>query len=465
MLNDNDNCPFVSNQDQADANNNNVGDVCDPIPPPNAEPVLDPLTDQTQPGAGTVTFTAVATDDDPDDTLVFSLVGEPAGATINETSGSFQWTPSAAQQGAFLFFVCVSDGKSNDCQPITVTIGSNAIPTANDDSYSINEDTPLIVTAPGVLGNDTDPNAGDELTAILLTGPSHAASFTLNPDGSFSYTPALDYNGGDSFTYKANDGSANSNSSTVSITINPVNDPPSLTAAGGMCASSGGTMNLSVADSEGNPITLSGSSSNMTVVPNANITFGGSGSNRTVTITAVSGSTVRTATVTITVSDGLNTASTTITVVVGTTGSNTALNGTSGADLILALGGNDILNGLAGNDLLCGGAGNDVVNGGDNDDTLDGDLGNDVLNGGNGNDSLAGGNDNDVLNGENGDDSLAGGNGNDSLNGGANNDSLSGGSGNDALTGGTGADSFSGGPDSNSNADFNAGQGDTRDGT
>src|SRR5207247_397050 len=47
-----------------------------------------------------------------------------------------------------------------------------------------------------------------------------------NANGSFSYTPAANYNGGDSFTYKANDGSLNSNTVTVSLTINAVNDPP-----------------------------------------------------------------------------------------------------------------------------------------------------------------------------------------------------------------------------------------------
>src|SRR5262249_49932192 len=52
--------------------------------------------------------------------------------------------------------------------------------------------------------------------------------FTLNADGSFSYTPAANYNGTDTFTYKANDGAADSNIATVTITINPVNDAPSV---------------------------------------------------------------------------------------------------------------------------------------------------------------------------------------------------------------------------------------------
>jgi hypothetical protein len=68
-----------------------------------------------------------------------------------------------------------------------------------------------------VLGNDTDAN-GDSLTALLVSGPAHG-SLTLNTNGSFTYTPAAGYTGADSFTYKANDGSLDSNVATVSITL------------------------------------------------------------------------------------------------------------------------------------------------------------------------------------------------------------------------------------------------------
>jgi Ca2+-binding RTX toxin-like protein len=250
-------------------------------------------------------------------------------------------------------------------------------------------------------------------------GGSGVASFECKLDGgSFaSCTSPQNYSsladGSHTFDVRAIDGAGNVDPTPASFTWTIDTVAPTISvAAGGMCttlgSNSGGTMNLTVTDL--NPITLSGSSSNTTAVPNANIVFGGSGSSRTVTITAVSGSTVRTATLTITVSDGVNTASTTITVIVGTSGNNT-LNGTSGADLILGLDGNDTLNGLAGNDLLCGGAKNDTLNGGANNDTLFGEQGNDV------------------------------------------------------LTGSTGADSFSGGAGNDTNTDFNAGQGDTSDGT
>ena len=82
----------------------------------------------------------------------------------------------------------------------------------------------------GVLGNDSDPN-GDALTAVLVSGPSSAASFALNANGSFTYTPATNFNGTDTFTYRANDGTNNSNVATVTITVNAVNDAPTRTAA------------------------------------------------------------------------------------------------------------------------------------------------------------------------------------------------------------------------------------------
>src|SRR6185295_8044494 len=84
-----------------------------------------------------------------------------------------------------------------------------------------NEDTPV---SGNVLTNDTDAD-GDALNAVLVNGPAHG-SLTLNADGSFTYTPSADYNGPDSFTYKANDGQADSNVATVSINVGPVNDTP-----------------------------------------------------------------------------------------------------------------------------------------------------------------------------------------------------------------------------------------------
>ncbi|MES2660456.1 MAG: Ig-like domain-containing protein, partial [Verrucomicrobiota bacterium] len=95
---------------------------------------------------------------------------------------------------------------------------ANTAPVATNDAYSVNVNTQLGVSAPGVLVNDTDAQS-DPLTAALDVGPSHGI-LTLNSDGSFTYMPTTNYTGPDSFTYHASDGIVSSNIATVSITVN-----------------------------------------------------------------------------------------------------------------------------------------------------------------------------------------------------------------------------------------------------
>src|SRR2546430_437660 len=100
--------------------------------------------------------------------------------------------------------------KANDGQAdsgiatVSITITAvNDAPVAVNDGYTTAEDTALNVAAPGVLANDSDVD-GDTLSAVLVSQPTHG-SLTLNSNGSFSYVPAANYNGPDSFTYKAHD--------------------------------------------------------------------------------------------------------------------------------------------------------------------------------------------------------------------------------------------------------------------
>lgn len=92
---------------------------------------------------------------------------------------------------------------------------------ALDDVAATNEDVALNVTAPGVLANDV----GSALQAVLVTNPA-SGTLVLGLDGSFTYTPAANFNGTDSFTYRAQSGSTLSAPATVTITVNPVNDAP-----------------------------------------------------------------------------------------------------------------------------------------------------------------------------------------------------------------------------------------------
>ena len=97
-------------------------------------------------------------------------------------------------------------------------------PVAVDDAYRVDAGETLDVPAPGLLGNDTDAD-GDTLSAALESDVSNG-TLTLNPDGSFSYSPNAGFSGTDSFMYKANDGTADSNVGTATIRVGPVEEAP-----------------------------------------------------------------------------------------------------------------------------------------------------------------------------------------------------------------------------------------------
>jgi hypothetical protein len=193
----------------------------------NLPPVIDPIPDQEVDELELLTFTAQASDPDiPVQTLAFSLKNAPEGAAIDPVTGVFTWTPDVNQgTQTYLFQVCVSDGAFEVCTNVTVLVNNvDFPPVAVDDAYTTDEDVVLNVPAPGVLENDTDPDS-PVITAVLVETVSHG-ELVLNADGSFVYTPNQDYNGTDTFTYKASDGALESEVATVTITINPVNDAP-----------------------------------------------------------------------------------------------------------------------------------------------------------------------------------------------------------------------------------------------
>ena len=95
---------------------------------------------------------------------------------------------------------------------------------AEDDFYSIDEDTVLTVVPIGPLLNDTNTDS-ETFLAVLITDVGFG-NLTLGSDGGFTYEPSQNFAGDDSFIYVANNGTDNSNEASVTITVNPVNDPP-----------------------------------------------------------------------------------------------------------------------------------------------------------------------------------------------------------------------------------------------
>ena len=226
----------------------------------------------------------LANDTDADADPLAAIQQSPAsnGTAVMDGSGSFTYTPDAGFSGTDSFTYWATDGLAHS-DPATVTITVNPVnqpPVAADDSSTTNEDTPLTVAAPGVLANDADPD-GDPLTAVLATGPANG-SLTLNADGSFAYIPMGGFSGTDSFTYRANDGTADSNLATVTITVNAVNHVP--VAVDGSVTTNEDTaapVTLSASDPDGDPLTysvltgpshgtLSGTAPDLTYTPAAN---------------------------------------------------------------------------------------------------------------------------------------------------------------------------------------------------
>src|SRR4029077_1080043 len=164
----------------------------------------------------------LANDSDVDSAaLTVSLVSGPAHGTLTlNADGSFSYTPAANYNGSDSFTYKANDGSSNS-NIATVSLTVNAVndaPVCSNVSLTTNEDTPG-----DVAPNCTDVD-GDTLTYSIVSGASHGTATVVS--GQLHYSPAANYNGSDSFTYKANDGVLDSNTATVNVTVTPVNDAP-----------------------------------------------------------------------------------------------------------------------------------------------------------------------------------------------------------------------------------------------
>ncbi len=239
----------------------------------------------------------------PDGNIVFGGGGSSRTVTL---------TPALNQAGTTTITITVSDGALTAEDTFLLTVAPpNTPPTISDIlDRAIDEDANT-----GAIGF----TIGDGQTAVgSLTLSGSSSDQAIVPDGNIVFggsganrtvtvTPLANQHGSVTITVTVNDGAATANDSFV-LTVNPLNDPPSVSALGDLSIglnSNTGSIPFTVADPESAAGTLivSGSSDNQTLVPDGNITFGGSGANRTVTVTpltAQSGS----ATITVHVSDG-----------------------------------------------------------------------------------------------------------------------------------------------------------------
>ena len=170
----------------------------------------------------------LANDDDANGdslTAVLTVLPSLGIASIDPSTGALDYTPNADVNGFDTLQYEVDDGDQRS-NPVIVTITIVAVndpPVPGADAYATDEDTPLVVAAPGVLGNDTDID-GDVLTAAEVSGPANGV-VDLQLDGGFTFTPDPNFNGQDAFTYEVADNDVQVQM-TVNLTVNSANDPP-----------------------------------------------------------------------------------------------------------------------------------------------------------------------------------------------------------------------------------------------
>jgi hypothetical protein len=162
--------------------------------------------------AQAITLTATDADNDP---LTYSIAAQPTHGSLSGTAPNLTYTPALNYNGLDSFTFKANDGKA-DSNVATVTITVNPVndpPVANAQSVTTNENTAKAIT---LTANDVD---GDALTYSIVAQPTHGSLSGTAPN--LTYTPAPNYTGSDSFTFKAYDGRLDSNTATVSITMSP----------------------------------------------------------------------------------------------------------------------------------------------------------------------------------------------------------------------------------------------------
>jgi predicted outer membrane repeat protein len=252
------------------------------------------------------TIDVLANDSDPNptDLLTVTAVLTPTSGTAS-ISGTTQvvYTPTLNFNGTDVFSYSVSDGIFTESATITVTITpvNDGPPTAQADTATTPEDTPVHIN---VLANDsTAPDLNETLSISALTTPAHGVA-TIGATQAI-YTPTPNFQGTDVFSYTVSDGALTA-TGRVTVTVTPVNDVPSISDIANMTIAAGaatGPIPFTIADVDGDALTVTATSSNTTLVPNANIVLGGSGGSRTIHVTPAAGKS-GVAIITVQVSDG-----------------------------------------------------------------------------------------------------------------------------------------------------------------
>jgi subtilisin family serine protease len=184
----------------------------------NDAPVAADLTMSTDEDVARAT--ALSGTDVESSALTYTIVAQPAHGTLTGTAPAISYAPAANFSGQDTFTFKVSDGAA-DSNVATVSIVVNEIndaPVVADQAIAVDEDT---AGAVALAGTDVEQSP---LTYTIVAGPARGVLSGTAPF--LTYTPGANYNGSDSFTFRASDGSADSNVASVTISIAAVNDAP-----------------------------------------------------------------------------------------------------------------------------------------------------------------------------------------------------------------------------------------------
>jgi hypothetical protein len=170
--------------------------------------------------------------------LTYTIVSGPTKGILSGTAPNLTYTPNANANGSDSFTFKANDG-TVDSNAATFSLTINAVndaPVANALSVTTNEDTAKLIA---LAGSDVD---GNNLSFSIVSSPTHGALGSIGSvtctgtapkscSADVTYTPTLNYNGSDSFSFKVNDGTVDSSAATVSITVTAVNDAPTATVS------------------------------------------------------------------------------------------------------------------------------------------------------------------------------------------------------------------------------------------
>ena len=312
------------------------------VNPVNDEPTLNTIADPAaileDAATQTVTLSGISAGGGESQVLTVTATSNNTGIIPNPTvtytspggTATLTYAPTPQNSGTVRITVTVTDDGG------TANGGVNSVTrTFNVAILPVNDAPGFGIASPAAIAEDTgsqtvpiwgiDAGGGEtNLQTLTLTAISNNTSLIPNPTvtytspgttGTLSYTPVANASGTATITVTLRDNGGTANGGvdvalqTITVVVTPVNDVPTITDIADLAinqdlATSALAFTIDDVETAAAGLTVSGSSSNTALVPNANIVFGGSGANRTVTVTPAAHQ-YGVATISVTVSDGV----------------------------------------------------------------------------------------------------------------------------------------------------------------